>query len=105
MKFLVKKHFLNDQQEYGVDDRSPIADGGRPHRGDRHEPDSEDHWHSTVVKEIRTRLPTQKRLVDPVGRATGFDAGNGSIAAQTAKVADKELNNAEKLVMDCIRLS
>jgi len=60
------------------------------------------HWHYTVAKEIRYVATDPKRMVIPWVRVTGFDGKDRIYRSTSSKMTDKELEKAEKRVMDCI---
>jgi hypothetical protein len=60
------------------------------------------HWHATVAKEIRYAATDPKREAIPWIKVTGFDGKERIYRSTETKITDKELDSAEKRVMDCI---
>jgi len=60
------------------------------------------HWHATVAKEIRYAATDPKRVVIPWIKVAGFDGKERIYRSTENKITDKELDNAEQHVMDCI---
>jgi hypothetical protein len=60
------------------------------------------HWHATVAKEICYAATDPKRVVIPWIKVTGFDGKERIYRSTENKITSKELDSAEKRVMDCI---
>ncbi len=98
-KLLFRAHFLSDRQNttWTIDLLLKMGTG----RVETDKP-SKIHWHYTVVKEIRYAATDPKRMVIPWVQVTGFDGKLRIYRSTESKITDKELNGAEKRLMDCV---
>jgi nitrate/TMAO reductase-like tetraheme cytochrome c subunit len=98
-KLISKTHFLSDKQntKWIIDLLLQMGTG-------RIETDKPQriHWHYTVAKEIRYATTDPKRMVIPWIRVIRFDGSERVYRSSDSKMTDKDLDNTEKRVMDCI---
>ncbi len=98
-KLISKVGFLSDQQntKWTIDLLLKMGTG-------RIETDQPQriHWHATVAKEIRYATMDPKRVVIPWVRVIRFDGSERLYRSSDSKMTDRDLDNAEKRLMDCI---
>ncbi len=93
-----KAHSLSDEQNTKWTINLLLRKGAGP--GETAEP-SRMHWHENVAKEIRYAATDPKRTVIPWIRVTRLDGTERVYRSSETKLSDKDLERAEKRLMDC----